>query len=244
MFWRRTRAAIAGFHPLHQALIWQRAFAATQPPSQWDALAASLGTHAALVRRAKWALPERTLDVLVPLVQAVCADMAPDGALSVTADLRGPRAPGKRGPERQLRVHPPVRAAAEWLVVDGWLRLRAELRDGSTLDVAVVDRIRHRRVTKRSRSGKHKTKKKAKIMQVIKVRRALPRGDAGAPPATPPPAWVGVVIRDGRRRSVVASAKLARLPQSGAEQLDRILTVAAEPFRWTSPQAATGRRAS
>ena len=243
MFWRRTRAAIDGFHPLHQALIEQRGFTATQPATAWPALVTSLGTHAALVRRPKWALPPRTLDVLVPLVQAISADLTPDGALGVTVDLRGPGAPGKTGPERRLPVQNPVRALVEWFVTDPWLRLRAELRDGSTLDIAVTDRYRHRRVTKRSRSGKHKMKKKVKTMQVIKVRRALPRGEQGLPPATPPPAWIGVMVRDGRRRSVIATAKVSRMPQNGAEQLDWILTTAAEPFRWTPPPAA-GRRAA
>lgn len=241
MFWRKTKAAIAGFPPPHQALVWERGFTATQSAAGWQALAASLHGHAAVVRRAKWALPPRTLDVLVPLVLEVCSDLGPKGLLTVTADLRGQEAHGKTHPPRQLPAYPPVRSATETWTVDPWLRLRAELRDGSTLEVLVVDRLRRRRVTKRNPRGKTKIKNKTKSVQVIKVRRRLPRDTASTRPPTPPPAWIRVVVRDGPRRSVTAAAKLDRLPQSGAEQVHRILTVATEPFRWMI-QTGTAQR--
>ncbi|MEV0898893.1 hypothetical protein [Actinoplanes sp. NPDC049802] len=233
MFWRKQKAAIAGFHPLHQALIFDRGFAATQPAGEWAALAASLHRHAGLVHRPKWALPTRTLDVLVPLLTEIVSDLGPKGALAVTADLRGIHAHGKSHPPRDIPVRPPARSATETWSVDPWLRLNAGLRDGSSLDILVVDRERLRRVTKRSRSGKTKIKKKTQITQLIKVRRRLPRGVSGVRPPTPPPAWIGVTLRDGERRTVLAAAKLLRLPQSADEQLDRILTVATETFRWT-----------
>src|SRR5690349_2697022 len=145
MFWRKTKAIIAGFPPPHQALVWERAFSATQPAAGWFALAASLQRHAELVRRPKWALPPRTLDVVLPLIIEICSDLGPEGLLTVTADLRGRDAPGKTGPSRDLPVRPPVRSASETWSIDPWLRLRAELRDGSVLELLVVDRERRRR---------------------------------------------------------------------------------------------------
>ncbi|SDT23438.1 hypothetical protein [Actinoplanes derwentensis] len=233
MFWRKQKAAIAEFPGLHQALIHERAFAATQPAAVWLALTASLGRHGEAVRRAKWALPPRTLDVLVPLIVEICSDLGPKGMLSVVADLRGVRAPGKSHPPRHLPVRPPVKSVAETWSVDPWLRLRADLRDGSTLEILVVDRERHRRITKRNFRNKTKTKSKFKNLQMIRVRRKLAPAVRGMRPSTPPPRWMAVTIRDGERRSILASAKFDRLPQNGPEQLDRILTVATEPFRWT-----------
>lgn len=242
MFWRKQKAAIAGFPPLHQALIFERTLSATQPAAAWTALAASLGRHRELVRRPKWALPHRTLDVLVPLLLEVCSDLGRDGRLSVAADLRGPKAAGKTHPSRDLPVRPPVRSVTETWTIDPWLRLRAELRDGSTLEILVVDRERTRRITKRNPRGKTKIKRKSKPAQIIKVRRRLPKDGVSVRPTTPPPRWIAVTVRDGQRRSVLAAAKLDPPPRSSQEQVDRILTVATEPFRWTPQTSAGGRR--
>ncbi|HWS39500.1 MAG TPA: hypothetical protein VN408_42995 [Actinoplanes sp.] len=233
MFWRKQKAAIAGFPPLHQALIHDRSLAATLPAAQWLALTASLGRHGESVTRAKWALPARVPDVLVPLILEIGSDLGPKGLLSIVADFRGLKAPGKSHPPRQLPVRPPIRSIAETWSIDPWLRLRAELRDGSTLEIIVVDRERQRRITKRNLRNKTKTKNKFKHVQTIKVRRKLPPAVRGEQPASPPPRWIAVTIRDGQRRGITAATKLDRMPQNGAEQLDRILTVATEPFRWT-----------
>ncbi len=234
MFWRDQKAALAGFHPLHQALVHERGFAATQPAQGWTALIDSLYRHAGLVKRGKWALPARTLDVLVPLIIEICSDLGPKGTLAVTADLRGRDVPGKTGPERKLAVRPPIRSASEAWVVDPWLRLRGELRDGSILEILVVDRERKRKITKRNPRGKTKWKRKSKVVQTIRVRRRLPVDAVSRVPATPPPPWIGAFVREGERRSILAAAKLTRMPASGQEQVDRILSVATEPFRWTS----------
>jgi hypothetical protein len=242
MFWRKQKAAIAGFHPLHQALIHERAFSATQPAAGWEALAASLHRHAGLVTRQKWALPPRMLEVIVPLIAEICTDLGRRDTLTVTADLRGHEAPGKSHPPRDLPVRPPVKSATDTWTVDPWLRLRADLRDGSVLEVLVVDRLRTRRVTKRNPRGKTKIKRKTKQVQIIKVRRRLPKNGTSVRPAAPPPRWITVHVREGQRRSILAAAKIDRAPGSAEEQLDRILTVATEPFRWTPQTTAGGAR--
>ncbi|MFC4068793.1 hypothetical protein [Actinoplanes subglobosus] len=233
-FWRKQKAAIAGFHPLHQALIHERGFSATQPAAGWVALTTSLHRHAGLVSRSKWALPPRMLDVIVPLIDEICTDLGRKGTLTITADLRGHEAPGKSHPPRDLPVRPPVKSATDTWSIDPWLRLRADLRDGSVLEVLVVDRVRTRRVTKRNPRGKTKIKRKTKQVQIIKVRRKLPPGIPGQRPASAPPRWIQTVVRDGPRRSVTAAAKVTRKPQSPHEQVDWILAVATEPFRWSA----------
>ena len=237
MFWRRSREAAAALdrmHPVHQLLVRHRVLSTAQNRAGWEALLASLGRHQAEVPGRRWALPPRTFEVLVPLLDLLCQDLDARGVLSVTADLRGPRdATGRRG----LPVRPPVRSATEWWTVDPWLTLNARLGDGSVLRVSVVDRVRHREVVKRSRSGKTKTKRKTKEVQVIRVSRALPRGARGQRPASRPPQWMRVRVRDGARVAVAATAKLNRLPR-GPEQVDSILLVAAEPFRWTERRPA------
>lgn len=241
MFWRRQRTAIGNLHPMHQMVIWQRVLYTAQDRDGWISLARSLASHDTVVKRAKWALPPRTIDVVVPLIGVLCEDLAPGKTLGVTADLRGYRLPEKTGPSRELPVRPPVRSATEWLCVDPWLRLRASLRDGSVLEISVTDRIRHRRVTKRSRSGKLKTKTKLKEVQLIRVSRTLPRGVTGRRPAHPPPRWIGVKVRTGHKQALVAIGRLNGVPHAG-EQVLRILTVVAEPIRWTPPAPGQPRR--
>ena len=239
MFWRKTRAAIDRFHPMHQLLISQQVLSTAQNPQGWAFLVESLTSHTALVKRPKWALPKRTLDVLVPLIQVLCQDVSPRGALGVTADLRGSCLPEKTGPRRQLPAWPPVRSAVEWYTVDPWLRLRADLRDGSVLDLTVVDRTRHRRVQKVSASGRHKTRDKTTQTQLVRVTRRFPSGVSGRRPAHAPPRWIKVKLRGGKRHAVTATGKLPGFPQ-GHEQVDRILGVAVEVFRWT-PQTPGNR---
>jgi hypothetical protein len=238
MFWRKSRAAIEQFPPAHQALVFQRVLHTAHDRDGWAGLAQSLHHHDAVVTRRSWALPPRTLDVVVPLVHTLCQDMAPGDVLAVTADLRGSKLAEKTGPQRQLQVWPPVRRATEWFVVDQWLRLRANLRDGSVLDLAVVDRARYRKINKVNRRGKLKIKTKLKETQFIRVTRAFPKGETGQRPAYPPPPWIRVKARSGKRHALTAIGRLDRVPR-GPEQVHHILTVVAEPFRWTS-QAAAG----
>ncbi|WP_219471700.1 hypothetical protein [Nonomuraea rhizosphaerae] len=228
MFWRKTRRAIDGFHPLHQKLIWEHVLSAALPRSEWMALLASLSRHNELVRRRKWALPPRTESVVVPLIRVLCEDVG-RGTVGLTADLRGHA--GKEGPRQQLPVRRPVRSAEQWWVRDRWLSARSELRDGSVFTLDVVDVVRKRRIVKVNPRGKRKTKQKTKGVQRILTSRALAKGQASAQPGTPPPPWIRVKVRRGPKTVIRAGAKVP-LPVE-REQVRAILTVAAEPFRWT-----------
>lgn len=237
MFWRKTKAAIAEFHPLHQKLIWEHTLSATLPTSEWSALVASLSRHNEAVHRRKWRLPARTETVLVPLIRVLCEDVGPDGALGINADLRGHSVPGKAGPQQQLPAQRPIRKLVQWWVQDPWLRVRSQLRDGSVLEFGVVDVVRHRRVSKTSRSGKYKTKSKTKAVQRIFTTRALAKGQPAAQPAGAPPPWIRVKVKPGPKTVIRASAKVP-LPAE-RDQLGAIMTVATELFRWTGPTRRT-----
>ncbi|WP_336213677.1 hypothetical protein [Nonomuraea sp. LPB2021202275-12-8] len=230
MFWRKTRAAIAGFHPLHQKLIWERTLSATLPRAEWAALIASLARHGAVVRRRKWRLPERTESVLVPLIRLLCEDVD-RGRVGVTADLRGRDVPGKAGPRQDLPVVRPVRRAQQWWVFDSWLSVRSELRDGSVLELAVTDVVRHRHVVKVNPRGKRKSKTKTKAVQRVYATRSLAKGQPFQQPGSPPPPWIRVRPR-GRSRMVIRAVAKLPMPRQ-ADELPLMMTVATELFRWT-----------
>ncbi|WP_131737097.1 hypothetical protein [Actinomadura roseirufa] len=241
MFWRKQRAAIARFHPLHQALIHQRGFTVSLRRDDWEPVIRSLAGHAAQVRRAKWRPPSRAGAVLVPLLRVLAADMRPDGVLSVAADLRGMEVPDKNGTPHPMPVQHPVLSAEQWWAMDPWLRMRAELRDGSVLELAVTDRTRRRRIRKRNPRGKIKTKVKSKTVHMVSVTRRLPKDAAVRRPGSAPPGWVRVRVRPGSRTVIRASGKLPGAPTE-ERLMEAILHVSTEPFRWTPP-GTTGRAA-
>jgi hypothetical protein len=235
MFWRKTREAIGRFHPAHQQLTMERTVAMAAPPPEWMAVLASLAQHDASVKRRKWRLPPRATTVLVPLVNVLAEDAAVDGAIGLSADFRGPDVPGKATPQRELPIRTRhIRKVTEWFTFDPWLQVRAELRDGSVLEIRVTDRTRHRKIHKVNRNNKHKWKRKKKAVQRIDARRTLPRDMVAHRPPAAPPGWIRVRRKDGKRTTLGAVAKLPRVPEDG-EQLQAILTVVTELFRWTLP---------
>ncbi|MFB4312181.1 hypothetical protein [Actinomadura sp. GTD37] len=240
MFWRRQKAAIERFHPLHKALTLDRGFSVSLRRDDWEPVIQSLAGHRAAVKRRKWQLSGRVPAVLVPLLRVLAADMPPDGVLSVAADLRGSGLPEKCGPQQDVPVQRPVISLKQWYAVDPWLRVRAELRDGSVLELAITDRVRYRRRKKRNPRGKIKVKTKTKTTQLVRVTRRLGKDAAVQRPASPPPRWLKVQVKPGRRTVIRVNGKLSGV-QEGKAMLDRILDVSTEPFRWTPPGTAARR---
>jgi hypothetical protein len=240
MFWRKQKAAIERFHPLHKALTLEKGFSVSLRRDDWEPVIQSLARHHAEVRRRKWQLSQRVPAVLVPLLRVLAADMRPDGVLSVAADLRGSGVGGKTGPQQNMPVQRPVISMQQWYAVDPWLRVRAELRDGSVLELAVTDRVRYRRRKKRNPRGKVKIKTKTKTTQLVQVTRRLGKDAVVQRPASPPPRWIRVQVKQGKRLVIRANGKL-RGAQEGKAMFDRILDVSTEPFRWTPPGSAARR---
>ena len=233
MFGRKEKAALAALPPQHRSLAVDHVLAVAQTPSQWDDLFRSLANPQQVVR--KHPLPPRVGEILVPLVRVLGLDVAPDAAIGVTVDLRGPEAPGKVHPGRQLRPNPPVTRIDETVSWDPWLVLSADLRNGARLAVTVVDVGRMQKVRKRSASGKTKTKTKRRSVQRVAVTLKTAKGATLAPPApSPATQWLRVSAQPkGDRHVVAAKAKypLPDVPQPGW-QLNTIMLAIAEVFRW------------
>jgi hypothetical protein len=242
MFWRKTRGAIGRFHPAHQQLTLERTVSLSGRPGDWGTVLASLSQHETTVKRRKWRLPSRATTVLVPLIHVLSEDTGPDGAIGIAADFRGPDVPGKTGPKHNGPAGGRIRKITQWFTMDPWLQIRAELKDGSVLEIKVTDRIRHRKIhVVNARNNKHKWKRKKKAVQRIDVKRTLPRGAGVRRPDTAPPGWITVRRKDGKRTVLSAIAKLGRVPEE-QEQFQAILTVVTELFRWTAP--ASPRRSA
>ncbi|MEV4257560.1 hypothetical protein AB0J52_30755 [Spirillospora sp. NPDC049652] len=245
MLWRKQRKALESLHPLHRQLVEERRFSATLPAAEWTALLASLAAHEQTITKRKWRLPDRTAMALVPMLRVLQEDMEPGAPLGVTTDLRGAVVPDKGGEIRPLRVRPPAVSGSEKFYTDPWFLARAELRDGSVLELAVVERVRQRRILKRSRSGKTKVKVKDKPVRVVRATRRLPKGMPVVRPAPAAPDWLAVRVqqKENGRTVLRASAKVAA--HGGPGTVEPILTVVGELFRWTPPRkpAATPRRA-
>jgi hypothetical protein len=236
MFWRKTRATIGRFHPAHQQLTMERTVSMSSPSGEWAAVLASLSQHEAAVKRSKWRLPSRATTVLVPLIHVLSEDTARDAPIGIGADFRGADVPGKEGPKQELPIKTRyIRKVTQWYTFDPWLQVRAELKDGSVLEVRVTDRTRHRKIHKVNARNKHKWKTKKKAVQRIDARRTLPRGTTVQRPAAAPPGWITVRRKDGKRTTLNATAKLGQVPEEN-DQLQAILTVLTELFRWTRPE--------
>lgn len=241
MFWRKQKAAIGRFHPLHKTLTLEKAFSVSLYRDDWEAVIQSLAGHGAQIKRRKWRLHQRVPLVIVPMLRVLTADMPPHGTLSVAADMRGPRAGGTKGPEESLPNQGRISRVKQWFVMYPWLRMRAELRDGSVLELTVTDRVRHRTFRKRNPRGKIKHKHKTKTVQMVQVTRRLSKDAPARQPPSPPPARVAVQAKQGKRLAIRAKAKWQE-PHEDEHVMMRVMQVLTEPFRWTPPGTAAGRR--
>jgi hypothetical protein len=241
MFGRKKKAALAALPPHHRSLAVDHGIAAALTPRQWDELFQSLAVHEQLVRRQP--LPPRSVQILLPLVRALSQDVEPDAIIGVTADLRGPDAPGKLHPGRPLQPIPPVTKIEETISWDPWLVVSADLHDGSHLDLTVVDVTRIHKLRKRSSSGKIKWKTKRKAHQRLTVTYRSAKGAVVVPPApSPATQWLRVSARPkGERQLVSAKAKypLAATPDP-VWQLRTIMLAIAEVVRWLERAAEDG----
>jgi hypothetical protein len=242
MFGRKEKAAVAALPPQHRALAVDHALAVAQTPEQWSALFASLARNDQLVPRHP--LPPRVPDVLVRLVRVLSQDVDPGGTIGVTADLRGPDAPGKVHPGRQLQPVRPVTRIDEQISWDPWLVLSAALRNGGQLDLTVVDVGRIHTIRKRSSSGKTKLRSKRKDVQRIAVTLKTAKGAVIAPPPpSPATGWLRVSAQAKGERSVVVAKGKYPIPASAPAgwQLNTIMLSLAEVFRWVpAPTDASG----
>lgn len=229
---------MAALPPQHRALLDDRALAVTQSPGQWAELFTSLATPHPDIR--KHHVPPRAFEVLVPLVRVLGEDVEPTAGIGVRVDLRGADAPGKTGAAHPLPTSGSVTKAEELVSWDPWLVIEAPLRNGGHLELSVVDVVRTRKLRKRSQSGKIKWKSKAKTTQRITAKLTTAKGDTIAAPAPSAATnWLRVTAKPkGSRHLVIARGKypMVAAPPPGW-QLNTVLLVIAELFRWVTPAA-------
>jgi hypothetical protein len=172
-------------------------------------------------------------------------DVEPAAGIGVRVDLRGPEAPGKTGAGHELPVSGRVTKAEEFVSWDPWLVVGAPLRDGSHLELTVVDVVRTRKLRTRSQSGKIKWKQKAKVAQRISAKLTTAKGAVVTPPPpSPATSWLRMSAKPkGTRHLVVARGKYPIVSARPGWQLTTIMLVVAEVFRWVEPTAEPGATA-
>jgi len=121
----------------------------------------------------KSSLPPRapgqwTLEV-VPLLRVLGEDAKANASIQVRADLRGTKVAGTVVFSGRLKGSGRVRHIDQTSYVHRWLSLAARLHDGTRVSIDVTDKVRHRKVHKKSASGKHKSKEKERWTRRIDI---------------------------------------------------------------------------
>jgi len=241
MFGKKEKQAIARLPPQHQALLNDGALAVTQSKEQWAELFRSLATPHPDIHRHR--LPPRLMDVVVPIVRVLSEDASATSGIGVRLDLRGHEAPGKVGPSRDLPTHGNITKLSEATAWDPWFVLEGFLKDGSHLELSIVDVVRTRKIRKRSASGKTKWKQKAKPAQRVSAKLTLDKGRGIAPPApSPATSWLKVAAKPKGPRFVITAQGKYQIPPNpqAGWQVNTVLLVVAEVFRWAAPLTPDG----
>lgn len=236
MFGKKEKAAIAALHPQHQALLNDRALAITQSPEQWAQLFGALAVPNPAIRKRQ--LPPRMMDVVVPILRVISEDVERTDGIGVNLDLRGADAPGKTGPGQQLQAYGNISKLEQFISWDPWLVIDATLRDGSHLTFSIIDVVRTRKIRKRGQSGKIKWKTKSKVTQRVAAQLTLPKGRQAVPPApSPATSWLAVSAKPKGNKVVVTARGKYNIPPAPKPgwQVDTVLLVVAELFRWAAP---------
>lgn len=122
-----------------------------------------------LVLRSK-DVPNTCRDFVHPVLTLLGEDVAPDQSLHLQLDLSNSCDKTKLAPEqpenRKKKGYPKVHTT---VYLNDWLHLEAPLADKSRLEIDIVDRVRKVRKTKRSASGKIKTKTKYKVKCLLEA---------------------------------------------------------------------------
>jgi hypothetical protein len=124
------------------------------------------------IRLKRQDLPNTMRLCVLPLVALLREEMEADAPLVLRCDLTGGMRQEKRTDAHQLPQGRYLRGE-ETFYRDGWFEGEGTLADESNVAWSVVDMIRQREITKRSSSGKIKSKRKFKVRRVIDVRVAM-----------------------------------------------------------------------
>lgn len=111
---------------------------------------------------------------LVPLIQILREESAEQEKLYLKLNLNDPMSQQNHF-DFQERKGPGYPKLKDNFYRSSWLEANIKLRDQSTLNLALEDVIRKRRVTKVGSSGKVKTKTKTKVKHLANVKVAFPK---------------------------------------------------------------------
>ncbi len=188
-------------------------------------------------------LPSETWNLeVVPLLRVLAEDAKAGTMIEVRADLRGARLPDKVVASGRLPggAKAPgggkIRHIDETIYRDTWLTLAARLEDGTRVAVELTDRVRDRKVAKRTARGKYKTKKKAKASRRIEVEVGGRAEDFELVVPTPPPR-LPVYAKPGASRPTVTARLDHPLPPPGGDRARLVLQALAEAHRHLHPRA-------
>ena len=196
-------------------------------------------------------VPDQLKVTVLPLLTLLREDVPPDEPLDLDLDLRGMTA-DKQTSEESLQPsagrYPKI---IETYIDDPWLTGRVRLADGAHLRFSVEARVRKRRITKRSSSGKIKTKHKHKVKHRIGVRLGVPKKHyvvatpEGTSPASEEETDIRIALRDRERRSEIEVRRVVTDKHRGvptdttlALAPRAILATIAEAYRQVQPSAS------
>ena len=156
---------------------------------------------------------------IMPMLYVLRDDIEPRESVELVLDLRAPMAK-----EKLLRTEKPRERLTETFYSDPWMSAEAILVDGSRLRWSVTDLIRHRSVTKKTRSGKWKTKtkdsKKCSVDVELTVRNKSYEVQGG---------------EAGEKKTSLSDKKTMKLTSANAVDPQVVLGVITDLFRRVQP---------
>lgn len=239
--------------PWYRAVAVDRWVQASLPAEQWLSVIGLVLRSAAEVEQARSQagffarklraskqppLPPDTWTMeVVPLLRVLAEDVKVGTPITLRVDLRGPKLPDKVVARGRLPGVGRVRHIDETIYRDAWFSLAARLVDGTRVGVDLTDRVRHRKVAKKSASGKYKTKEKDKASRRIQVEVAGRVGEHDLVVPTPPPR-LPVYSKPGASRPTVTARLDHPLPPPGGDRARLVLQALSEAHRHVLPRAA------
>jgi hypothetical protein len=183
-----VKSAFKALTPEQQAIVEHRRVEGARSPDEWLTLLAPVAEFDRLADRTreggggffarryarKKDVPNGLRNFALPLLPILREDHDPDAPLALKLDLTGPQQRDKEvrstSPYKQGRYHKIV----DTFYDDPWIEGQARFADGADVHFAVIDHVRASKKTKRSASGKIKTKHKAKKKTEVAVTVSLP----------------------------------------------------------------------
>jgi hypothetical protein len=183
-----VKSAFKALTPEQQAIVEQQRVEGAKTPDEWLALLTPVAEFDRLADRTReggggfWArryarkkdVPNGLRNFALPLLPILREDHDPDAPLTLKLDLTGAQQRRK-----EIRSSSPYKAGAYHKIVDTfyedpWIECQARFVDGADVHFAITDHVRSSRKTKRSASGRIKTKNKTKKKTEVSVSVSLP----------------------------------------------------------------------